>query len=190
MIQWFKGISPHQKRITLPTLLTLARVVSIPFLTFAILQGQWVMALWLLSFAAITDVLDGWLARLWREQTVLGALLDPAADKLLTITGFAASSYVGLVPVWFFGVSCVKELLLTLSASGWYAVRGGAAIHANWLGKIAMVGQTGLLAWCLLGSWLQVLPTRIELPLFVMVAGLMIASLLLYSYQAVWGKRK
>lgn len=185
MIQWFRGILPHQKRITLPTLLTLVRMVSIPFLAVAILQSKWAVALSLLFFAAVTDVLDGWLARLWREQTVLGALLDPAADKLLTITSFAASSYMGLVPVWFFGVSCIKEVLLTLSASGWYAVRGGPAIHANWFGKIAMVGQVVLLSWCLLGSWLQVLPTRIELPLFVMVSGLMVASLVGYGYQAI-----
>ena len=74
---------------TLPNLLTLSRIVAIPLVIatfyFASPLGQWLGCV-IFSLAAVTDWLDGRLARMWQQQSELGRFLDPVADKLLVAT--------------------------------------------------------------------------------------------------------
>ncbi|MFW6076324.1 MAG: CDP-alcohol phosphatidyltransferase family protein, partial [Hyphomicrobiales bacterium] len=72
--------------ISLPNLLTYARIAAVPLVVACLLAGghQWRWtALGLFVAAALTDFLDGYLARLWSQQSSLGRMLDPIADKLL-----------------------------------------------------------------------------------------------------------
>ena len=70
----------------LPNLLTYARIVAVPAVVACLMHGgnhaRWI-ALWIYIAAAVTDFLDGWLARRWAQQSSLGRMLDPIADKLL-----------------------------------------------------------------------------------------------------------
>ncbi|HJW09319.1 MAG TPA: CDP-diacylglycerol--glycerol-3-phosphate 3-phosphatidyltransferase [Holophagaceae bacterium] len=74
--------------MTVPNVLTLLRILAIPFFAIAVWYGWLWEALILFVAAGITDLLDGWIARAFNQKTRLGAFLDPAADKLLMTTAF------------------------------------------------------------------------------------------------------
>jgi len=81
-------ISPGPSRAwTLPNLLTLARMLAIPFVVGCLFWPDWFVMRWvalgIFIFAAITDFLDGYIARAWSQHSALGRMLDPIADKLL-----------------------------------------------------------------------------------------------------------
>ncbi|MFW5733667.1 MAG: CDP-alcohol phosphatidyltransferase family protein, partial [Oceanidesulfovibrio sp.] len=69
--------------LTVPNFLTLLRMAMIPFLVIAISQGDYRLAVWTFVAAGLTDALDGFLARRFDSHSVIGAYLDPIADKLL-----------------------------------------------------------------------------------------------------------
>ncbi|MEM6648866.1 MAG: CDP-diacylglycerol--glycerol-3-phosphate 3-phosphatidyltransferase [Pseudomonadota bacterium] len=96
--------------MTLATWLTLSRILlSLP-VAFALLVGEGVWAATLLAIAAITDFLDGYLARARNEVTEMGAALDPIADKLLTLS--ALVSFVAINTVAGFHLIAVLAILL------------------------------------------------------------------------------
>lgn len=172
-------------RITISTWLTIARILSVPWLVKAIVWQEWSKALILLLFAAITDMLDGFLARLLSQQTTLGALLDPVADKFLTVSCFAATTYVGLLPSWFFVLSFCKEVFQIIGAAWFYAVTGGSAMHANALGKAAMVGQVLIMGWLFIAAVFNLVSSTFTAVSMCIVAVLMVLSLIVYAYQGL-----
>ncbi|MBI4342963.1 MAG: CDP-diacylglycerol--glycerol-3-phosphate 3-phosphatidyltransferase [Candidatus Omnitrophica bacterium] len=102
--------------MTLPTQLTLLRI-GLAFLTMALLfLPGWpakAAALAVFIVAALTDWLDGYLARRWNQMTPTGALLDPIADKVLVLGLFLAFVQLRLVPAWMVLVILFRELLIT-----------------------------------------------------------------------------
>lgn len=86
-----------------PNLLTLLRMIFIPFIAMAVLEGEFRWALGLFVIAGISDGLDGLLARRWNQKTVLGQYLDPIADKMLLSTIFLVLAMSGKVP-WKFTI--------------------------------------------------------------------------------------
>ena len=89
--------------LTAPNQLTLLRLIFIPFIVIFVLDQEWGWALGLFVLAGLTDNLDGLLARLLKQKTVLGQYLDPIADKLLLSTLFLVLSFAGKIP-WKFTV--------------------------------------------------------------------------------------
>jgi cardiolipin synthase len=81
-----------------PNLLTMVRLIAIPFLVIAMLDGHEEVALLIFVVAGATDAVDGRLARRLNQSTRLGQYLDPIADKLMLSTLFLTTTYIGLVP--------------------------------------------------------------------------------------------
>jgi len=75
-------------RLTLANQLTFLRLVAVPFFILAVLEAKFGLALTIFIAAAVTDLFDGLVARIFRQRTALGAYLDPAADKLLLTAAF------------------------------------------------------------------------------------------------------
>lgn len=75
-------------RLTLANQLTFLRLVAVPFFVLSVLEARFGLALLIFVSAGVTDLLDGLVARVFRQRTALGAFLDPAADKLLLIAAF------------------------------------------------------------------------------------------------------
>jgi len=85
---------------TIPNALCVSRIALSPLLGYYIITGDYEIGLAIFTYAAITDVLDGWIARTFPgQQTVLGSLLDPMADKVLVSVLVLSLTYVGLIPV-------------------------------------------------------------------------------------------
>ena len=185
-----------KKLFTIPFFLTISRIVIIPFLAIALMVHQWNVALCLFTLAAMTDVLDGAFARLFNEETKLGAYLDPIGDKLLTLTTFGILAFghsaSHLVPLWLFYVILAKELVLILVAAYMMHIKSDCIIHAGWAGKMAMLIQTTFIFIVLLAFFAEYPLTNLytlSLMHYCIVAGLVV-SLAYYGYQLVRCKNK
>jgi len=100
----------------LPNLISVVRILLIPPTLYAIAVEAWTVALGLFFFAGFSDGLDGFLAKRFAWQSRLGALLDPAADKLLMAGVFLTLAAVGLVPVWLAAVVIVRDVVIVSGA--------------------------------------------------------------------------
>ncbi|MDZ4151177.1 CDP-alcohol phosphatidyltransferase family protein [Methylicorpusculum sp.] len=154
----------HQKarefRVTIPTSLTLMRIACIPVIVFFIYFQHMSWALMLFSFAAATDVLDGYLARRWGEQTFLGACLDPIADKLLVATLFLTLWFLShpFLPGWFVVFVFAKEAIQIVGSLLVFLRQGTLFICPALLGKLSMFVQTCFIFVLLLGYLVPVAP--------------------------------
>ena len=105
-----------QKIFTLANQLTLLRLLLIPFFALAILGEHYDWGLGVLLAAALTDFLDGLLARRLEQRTVLGTTLDPIADKLLLSTSFIVLAVRGVVPWWVSILVLSRDALMLVTA--------------------------------------------------------------------------
>ena len=99
----------------LPNILTLCRMAAIPFVMLLIWRGapkDCVLAAWAYSVAAATDYVDGWLARRWNQETLMGRLLDPLADKLMVMGMLIMLVTLMRVPGWLVVVILAREMTI------------------------------------------------------------------------------
>src|SRR6266496_4225887 len=78
----------HHSTLTVPNILTLLRLLAVPVFIMASFRGHYTLAFVLFVSAAVTDILDGAIARRFNQRSRLGALFDPAADETMMITGY------------------------------------------------------------------------------------------------------
>lgn len=123
-------------------LLTLLRVALVPVIAALLLIGSeetrwWALAIFV--FAAVTDSVDGWVARRFLGPTRWGKLADPAADKVLIIGSLAVLAYTGPFPWWAVIVILVREAGVTAQRT--WLVRRDVVMAAGRLGKAKTVSQ-------------------------------------------------
>lgn len=128
--------------LNLPNLLTLARVAAVPVVLVLLLTdsraaGMWAAAIF--GIAAVTDFVDGWLARKWGIVTVLGKFLDPLADKLIVMVALIMLIPLDRVPAWAVFIILAREMIVTGLRS--IASSEGIVIDASELGKYKTIYQ-------------------------------------------------
>jgi cardiolipin synthase len=188
-LHFFKRLPPKEKKITISTLLTLMRIVLTPAIVGAMVLHYWGMAGFLFTIAAITDLLDGNIAR-WRgEQTLLGACLDPIADKILILSCFAALAFVQfplfVIPSWFLGIVFTKEIIILGGAAIIYLCIGHIKVQPVLVGKITTFVQMIFILWlfvCYLFAWI---PIKTYYTMLGLVLFLVIISLVQYSVMGI-----
>ena len=122
--------------MNLPNAITLSRLVlTAAFVLFVALEATWghITALILFMIAAISDFVDGWLARKMNLVTPLGKLLDPLADKILVCAAFVFLTAEGVCPVWITALIIGREFLVTGLRQ--IAIEAGQVLAADNLGK-------------------------------------------------------
>lgn len=106
--------------ITLPNLLSVARMALIPLFIIAVVEGKPRQALILFLVAGVTDLLDGAIARLFNQQSTLGKYLDPAADKMLLTAAYVCLAVPGVVrtgiPVWVTVLVITRDVMIVVIA--------------------------------------------------------------------------
>ena len=122
--------------VNIPNVLTLLRILAVPVLVVALLDetpdGD-VIAAAVFALAALTDGLDGYIARRRSEVTTFGKLMDPLADKLLVIAALISLVSLDRLAAWVAMVIIARELAVTGLRS--VAAEQGVVIAASWLGK-------------------------------------------------------
>jgi cardiolipin synthase (CMP-forming) len=133
-----------------PNLLTLMRICMAPFLVAAILEGQYRLSFILFVAAGLTDLLDGALARVLKQRSMLGHYLDPVADKLLLSTIFLVLLHKGLMPVTVTVLVFGRDVGILLVAAILYAAVGRREFHPSIFGKANTLAQIAAVAAVLL----------------------------------------
>ena len=98
--------------INLPNLLSIGRILCVPLFVFLLLNSLYGWALFTFVAASITDAIDGLLARLLKQKTVLGSYLDPAADKLLNASSYIALAALNLLPAWLAVIVVGRDVII------------------------------------------------------------------------------
>ena len=147
--------------MNVPNLLTLLRIFFVPLLVAALVQEDLgvrfervqitheLVALAIFLAASATDLLDGYLARRWKQVTTVGTLLDPIADKLLISAALVALVQVHVVEAWVVILIIGRDFAVTGLRS--IAATTGYTIKASELGKTKMVAQVAAISMFLLG---------------------------------------
>lgn len=107
------------------------------------------------ALAALCDAVDGFLARHFHQQSELGAVLDPLADKLLLVSAmvllsFDHAPYLDRVPLWLTGTILGRDILLVAGLGVIHMTVGKAVVRPRWVGKVATVLQMSVVIWVLL----------------------------------------
>lgn len=103
--------------MNIPNFLTLLRIVLVPVLVIFLINKAFLKALILFTCLGLTDALDGFLARILNQQTVLGSYLDPIADKVLITSCFLALAILKVIPGWLAVVVISRDVIILLGIS-------------------------------------------------------------------------
>jgi cardiolipin synthase (CMP-forming) len=178
--------------ITLPNLLTIVRMVLIPVFVSMLFYQKFVWALAIFVIAGITDGLDGLLARRFRQQSQLGRILDPIADKLMLVTSFVVLSMKGVfptplsrhlpIPFWVTITVLSRDVFILIGAAAINIVTGFRNFRPSFPGKVSTVFQIFTIAAVMLAARIRIgagyyLPT-----LYASVFALAILSGIHYVY--------
>ncbi|MBW2452317.1 MAG: CDP-diacylglycerol--glycerol-3-phosphate 3-phosphatidyltransferase, partial [Deltaproteobacteria bacterium] len=129
-------------RLNLPNLITLARITAVPAVVLLMLSPSRENSMWaaaIFGVAAVTDFIDGWLARKWGVVTVLGKFLDPLADKLIVMAALIMLIPHDRAPAWAVILILSREMIVTGLRS--IASSEGIVIDASNLGKYKTIYQ-------------------------------------------------
>jgi CDP-diacylglycerol---glycerol-3-phosphate 3-phosphatidyltransferase len=133
----------------LPNMLTVGRIFIIPLFVWLLYDGDpWdsVLAGSIFTLAAVTDVVDGFLARRWNMITVTGKLLDPLADKLIVAAALVMMVRLGRIPAWIVIVLLSREFIVTglrqVAASEGLVIAAGQ--EGKWKTALQLVGIVAL----------------------------------------------
>ena len=150
-----------------PNLLTLLRLIFIPLAVIAVLENHYIWALVIFLVAGISDGLDGLLARLLHQKTVLGQYLDPIADKLLLSTMFLVLSIAHRVPWSVTVLVFARDIIIVIISALLYATGQIRAVRPSWLGKantlaqivtipLVLLREISTAHWIVLGRWIGI----------------------------------
>ena len=140
---------------TAPNLLTLLRICAAPFLVSAILEHRYALGFWLFLATGVTDALDGLLARVLHQKTVLGQYLDPVADKLLLSTLFLVLMHEKLMPVRVTVLVFGRDVCILLVAAILYMASGRREFQPSVFGKLNTLAQITAVAVVMLHQLIQ-----------------------------------
>src|SRR6185312_5523164 len=110
----------------LPNLICVARIALVWPTVAAVWSGKFELAMGIFALAAVSDGLDGYLAKRFHWTSELGKLLDPAADKLLLVSVFVSLTWLGLVPRWLTAAAVARDVMIAL----------GALVFRAWFGPL------------------------------------------------------
>ncbi len=161
--------------LNLPNILSLLRIFLIPVFLILMIRGKVKEASAVFFFAGFTDVLDGFAARLLHQKTKIGALLDPAGDKLLMTSAFIILTVPSLnsphiIPLWLTAVVISRDLFIVSSAFALYKLRGQKTFLPSLWGKSSTVCQFMVLILVLFFNSFQISFPYLRLLYFLTLA--------------------
>ena len=170
-----------------PNVLTLLRVFAAPLLAYFLMRHRYDYALSTFVFAAVTDALDGFIARRFNRYTEFGAALDPLADKLITLTCLVLLAYQTLIPLWLTLAMVVRDTVIVAGAFAYHRLFGEVEIHPTWLGKLHTFFAFALFIVVLADAAHLMDASAWRTPAFLAVLATAVASLV--QYVVLWGRK-
>lgn len=175
---------PSGIALSIPNLITLGRILLVPIVVWAIAQGLMWVAFVLFVVAGVSDAVDGFLAKRFRMTTVLGAYLDPLADKALIVSIYLTLGINGLIPRWLVILVVSRDILIVGGIMLSWVIGDPLKIKPLLVSKLNTVAQIAF-ACVVLGSLGFGLDfPRLNLVLMGLVAALTLLSIA--AYVAEW----
>jgi cardiolipin synthase len=140
---------PSHLLLTLPNMITLARLCAVPATVWLILHNRLDLAFCFFVGAGISDAVDGWLARVRDSRSALGAVLDPLADKALLVSVYVTLAAVGVLPDWLAILVVFRDLVIVGGFLMLWVLGQSPAIRPILLSKLNTALQIGLAALAL-----------------------------------------
>jgi cardiolipin synthase (CMP-forming) len=106
------GPEAGKRRVSIPNIITLGRILLVPIIVWAIASNQMEVAFAIFVIAGVSDAVDGFLAKRFNMASELGALLDPLADKALLVSIFVALGIWGAVPRWLVILVVSRDIMI------------------------------------------------------------------------------
>jgi cardiolipin synthase len=170
--------------MTIPNLITAIRIVLAPVFVIYLINDQLLAALIVFLICAVSDGLDGILARVFDQKSKLGAYMDPLADKLLLVAAFVALSIIGILPPWLAVTVIARDMMILLGISVLFLNRLEVIIKPSLLSKITTWAQFLTVLIVLSESYLPIV-TKLYLYLFYLTGLLTISSGLHYMHRGL-----
>jgi len=181
---------------TIPNLLTFLRMGLIPVFASLIFYGYDKWALLVFVVAGVSDGIDGFLARRFNQQSELGTIIDPIADKLLMTTAFILLTFPNVlpqmrhlpVPFWVTATVIGRDVLIVTVALAITIITGFRGFRPSWLGKLSTLVQVLAVVLILVAS---ISGTSFFLPtVYTTVTALAVFSGVHYVFQVSWLMRE
>lgn len=128
----------------LPNLITIARIGLVPVLILLLKDRSYDLALAVFVIAGVSDALDGFLAKRFGLQTHLGAVLDPAADKLLLVCSYVMLTLLGDIPFWLTLAVASRDVLIVGGYLLYTSQAGPVRMRPSWISKLNTLLQIAL----------------------------------------------
>lgn len=165
--------------INIPNILTVARILMTPLFVILLMKNLFGHALVLFTLAAVSDGLDGFIARYFNQRTVMGAYLDPIADKFLLSAAFITLAILTVIPAWLTVIVISRDILIMAGIAIFTINNIKVKIKPSIVSKFTTAVQLGTVFIVLLGFQFETVVVA-EQPALWTTAGLTIFSGLHY----------
>lgn len=170
--------------ITIPNLITIGRILLTPVFVILLLKGSRFMAFVVFTLAGISDALDGLIARCFNKRTVLGAYLDPIADKLLIVSAFVSLAVLKIIPEWVAVIVLSRDIVIVLGIGVFALTNIHVEIHPSLISKCTTLFQIATVILSLLGLKIEIALFS-EHILYWITSGLTVLSGFHYLYHGM-----
>jgi cardiolipin synthase len=170
--------------MNLPNFLSLIRILFIPLLVILLIYEYYDLSLIILVLSAISDALDGFIARFFHQKTTLGAYLDPIADKLLLVTSYITLSILNIIPDWLTIIVISRDVIISLGVLILLINAYPLEIKPSGISKLTTLFQLLTLFLSLSYNHLGLKLTYLQIQ-YAITATLTIASGLHYLYRGI-----
>ncbi len=120
----------------LPNAITIGRMAFVPLLILMLKNGRFLDALDIFLVAGVSDALDGYIAKRFGLTSRLGAILDPAADKILLVSAYVMLAWLGLIPFWLVLAVVFRDVLIVGGYLVYVSLSGPVAMRPSYVSKL------------------------------------------------------
>ncbi len=177
----------RERIVNIPNAITLLRLLAAPGVVWLVWHKQWEAACWLFLAAALSDGIDGYLARRLKQTTALGAALDAVTDKVLGLATLITLTRMGAIPYWVTLTILLRDGVIVLGALSYRSLAGHLEIQPTWLGKLYILMEFVLLVGVLANKALFIQLGIWQSPLFMLVFA--VAAISGIQYVWIWSAK-
>jgi cardiolipin synthase len=169
-----------KRRVSIPNIITLGRILLVPIIVWAIASSQMEIAFAVFIVAGVSDAVDGFLAKRFNMASELGALLDPLADKALLVSIYMALGISGAIPHWIVILVVSRDIMIVTGVIVSWLFDKPVPMKPLMVSKLNTVAQVAFAALVLASLGFGFRPTPYDMILMGFVTVFTLASVSLY----------
>ena len=182
--QWF--LKPSRYGLTIANGVTAVRLVLVPFIIVSLLDGDFRKAFFMTLIAGATDAVDGYIARAFGHKSLVGAYLDPIADKVLILSLVGFLTYQGHLPMWFVMLAVGRDLAFVVTVAVFTRMKKtDLRMQPLFVSKLTTVAQIALVLGTLADLAFHLDWAAVRMGLLWGAAAMTVASWVAYFFEGL-----